>query len=178
MVSDSRPLRRMFLMASATVMLGRSSMYSVVMIDPAESSGYFKMSLMSLRVSASACFRMRFTTFAGISSTRSTASSTYSSSTTSLSSLSEKPRMRSSCRSGSSSANVSAARSFGSSRNRRGRVCSSRSSNNAAISAGFMVTRMSRRAGYFFCWVSASMVFSRVALRSAIGPSSFRSSRA
>ena len=45
---------------------------------------------MDFRVSGSAWVRIRRTTLAGISSTRSTASSRYSSSTTSLSSLSEK----------------------------------------------------------------------------------------
>ena len=46
---------------------------------------------MELRISGSACSRIRRTTLAGISSTRSAASSTYSSLRTSFSSLSEKP---------------------------------------------------------------------------------------
>ena len=121
------------------------------------------------RMSGSACRRMRFTTFAGISSTRSTASSTYSSSTTSLSSVSEKPRMSSSCCSGCISTNVSAASSFGNSRKRSGRASSSVSSKTAATSAGFIVTRMSRSAAYFFPSISAESVLSRVTVVSAIG---------
>ena len=39
MVSLSMPVRRMRRMASSTVMFGRRDTYSVVMIEPAESSG-------------------------------------------------------------------------------------------------------------------------------------------
>ena len=114
---------------------------------------------MSLRMSGSACERMRRTTFAGISSTISTA---YSSSSTSRSSESEKPRMSSSCASGSISTNVSAASSFGSSRNSSGRRDSSSPSKTEAISAGFIVDRMSRIVEYFFSTSSASSVLSTV----------------
>ena len=98
-----------------------------------------------MRICGSAWARMRLTTLAGISSTRSAASSTYSSLTTSCSSRSEKPRISSSCHSLSSSAKVSAAVSLGSCRNSSGMRSSSRSSNTAAISAGSMVTRISFR---------------------------------
>ena len=96
MVSLSTPVRLMRLIAISAVMSGRSRMNSVVIIEPALSSGYLSSSLISLRISLSAVRSMRLTTFAGISSIRSTASSTNSSSTTSLSSLSEKPWIRNS----------------------------------------------------------------------------------
>jgi hypothetical protein len=84
-------LARMWSMASPAVISGDRSTYSVVISDPAESSGYLSISFISLRVSGSACDSMRFTRFAGISSTMSTASSMFSSSTICFSSLSLKP---------------------------------------------------------------------------------------
>ena len=63
------------------------------MMEPALSSGYFRISLMDLRISGVALSRIRITTLAGISSTMSTASSRYSSSSTSFSSVLEKPLM-------------------------------------------------------------------------------------
>ena len=143
MVSFSSPSRRMTRMASATVWRVRSSTNSVFMILPAQSSGYFSSSLMSLRVSGSACLRIRLTTLAGISSTRSTASSIYNSSITAFSSVSEKRVIRLSCRSASISTKASAASSLGRSRNSRGRASSESSPKIAAISAAFRVTRMS-----------------------------------
>ena len=110
----------MRLIAISAVMSGRSEMNSVVMIEPALSSGYFKSSLISRRMSLSACLRIRFTTLAGISSIRSTASSTNSSSTISFSSLSLNPWIRNSCVSSSISTKVSAASSFGRMRNKIG----------------------------------------------------------
>ena len=104
---------------------------------------------MVLRISGSACFKIRLTTLAGISSTSAAASSTYISSKTAFSSLSEKPWISSCCASGSISTKVSAAISFGSRRNIRGICFSSRSANKAAISLGFMVTRISRAVAYF-----------------------------
>ena len=145
MVSLSIPVRRMRLIASSAVILGRRITHSVVMIDPALSSGYFKISLISFLVWGSACRRIRLTTFAGISSIRSTASSTYSSSMTSLSSVSEKPWIKSCWVFSSISTKVSAAVSLGSSRNSRAVFSLCRSSNTAAISTGFIVLRMSRR---------------------------------
>ena len=160
-------------MASSTVMLGRRLTYSVVMMLPALSSGYFRISLIILRISGSACFRMRLTTLAGISSTMSTASSTYSSSTTSFSSLSEKPWISSSCVSGSISTNVSAASSLGSSRKSRGSLSWGISSKMAATSTAFIVTRMSRRVVYFLPSTRAARVSPSVTMvLSAIGISS------
>ena len=66
----------MRVIASDTVIAGRSETYSVVMIEPAEFSGKRRIWLISLRISGSAWARMRLTTLAGISSTRSAASST------------------------------------------------------------------------------------------------------
>ena len=63
------------------------------MMEPAESSGYCRISFMALRISGAARSRMRMTTLAGISSMMSTASSRYSSSSTSFSSALEKPLM-------------------------------------------------------------------------------------
>ena len=144
----SAAVRRMRLKASATVIVRFRSRNSVVISEPAESSGYLRISLTLLRVSGSAWRKMRLTTFAGISSTRSAASSTYSSSRTSFSSVLEKPRISSSCASGSSSTNTSAAGSFGSSRNSSGSCRASRSSSSAAMSAGSSCASWSRRAAY------------------------------
>ena len=173
MVSLSTPVRRMRLMASSAVMSGRRETYSVVMMLPALSSGYLRISLIILRISGSACLRMRLTTLAGISSTMSTASSTYSSLTTSFSSLSEKPRISSSWASGSISTKVSAASSLGSSRKSSGSLASGKSSKIAAMSEAFMVTRISRRVVYFLPSARAARVSSSVTTaRSAIGISS------
>ena len=103
----------------------------------------------------------------------SAASSTYSSSRTSFSSLSEKPRMRSSLASGSISTNVSAACSFGSRRNMRGICFSSSPSKSPATSIGFMVARISRRVAYFFSSSSFRRAFSTISKRSAIRNSSY-----
>ena len=123
---------------------------------------------MELRISGSACFRIRLTTLAGISSTRSAASSTYSSSSTSFSSLSENPRISSSWASGSISTKVSAASSLGSRRNSSGICRSSNPSKIPAMSMGFMVTRMSRRVAYFFSSSIARRAFSTISNRSAM----------
>ena len=103
----------------------------------------------------------------------SAASSTYSSSRTSFSSLSEKPRMRSSLASGSISTNVSAACSLGSKRNMRGICFSSSPSKSPATSIGFMVVRISRRVAYFFSSSSFRRAFSTISKRSAIRNSSY-----
>ena len=95
---------------------------------------------------------------------------------TSFSSESEKPRISSSCASGSISTKVSAASSFGSSRNSSGRQAWSRSSKMAAMSAGFMVLRMSRREWYFFSSSSMVRVFCREKLFSAMSCSSYGTS--
>lgn len=145
MVSLSIPVRRMRLKASSTVMSRFRSTNSVVMMDPAESSGYFNISLTLLRVSGSVCLRIRLTTEAGISSMRSTVSSTYSSSSTSFSSVSEKVLMSSSWTSGSISTNTSAAVSLGSSRYSSGMTSGPASSRIWAISALSMGRNMSRR---------------------------------
>ena len=150
MVSLSVPVRRIRLSASSTVISRFKSTNSVVISAPALSSGYLRISLMLLRVSGSACFKMRLTTFAGISSTMSTASSRYSSSRTSLSSVFEKPRISISCALGSSSTNTSAAGSLGRSRNKRGMLSSSKSSKSEAISAGSRSASRSRSAVYCF----------------------------
>ena len=76
MVSLSTPVRRMRLKASSTVMSRFRSTNSVVIMEPAESSGYLRISLTLRRVSGSADWRIRFTTEAGISSMMSTVSST------------------------------------------------------------------------------------------------------
>ena len=68
---------------------------------------------------------------------------------------------------------VSAAASFGRSRNSRGSRASSISSNIAAISDAFIVTRISRTLLYFFCAISASIVSVNVTVFSAMIPSSF-----
>jgi len=152
-------------MALRTVQSGASSMNSVVITPPAESSGYLSSSLIILRVSGSAWARIRLTTLAGISSTRSVASSTHSSSTTLFSSRSVRPRISASCVSGPSSANTSAARSLGHRRNSTGIFSSGRSSNTAARSGAFMVDMTSRRLWYFLAssrlasiWRSTAMV--------------------
>ena len=123
---------------------------------------------MELRISGSAWVRIRRTTLAGISSTRSAASSTYSSSRTSRSSLSENPWISSCWASGSISTKVSAACSLGSSRNMTGICFSSSPSKSPATSLGFMVTRMSRREAYFFSSSIFSRAFSTISKRSAI----------
>ena len=92
-VSSSLPIRRMRLKASSTVISFFRDMNSMFIMEPAESSGYFRISLMDLRISGVALSRIRMTTLAGISSTMSTASSRYSSSSTSFSSVLEKPLM-------------------------------------------------------------------------------------
>ncbi len=124
----------MRLIAISAVMSGRSEMNSVVMIEPALSSGYLSSSLICLRMSLSAVRKIRLTTLAGISSIRSTASSKNSSSTTSLSSLSEKPWIKNACVSSSISTKVSAASSLGKSLNKMGIFSSCNSSNTAAMS--------------------------------------------
>ena len=143
MVSLSGPVRRMRFRASSTVMVAFRSTYSVVMMLPAQSSGYFRISLMLLRTSGSAWRRMRLTTLAGISSTMSTASSRYSSSSTSFSSVLEKLWMSTSCSSESSSTNTSAACSLGSRRNTIGTLSSS-SMNRPAMSWASRGSRRSR----------------------------------
>ena len=148
-------------MAWVTVMSGRSSMNSVVITPPAESSGYWSSSLIMRRVAGSAWARMRFTTLAGISSTRSVASSTNSSSTTAFSSLSVRPSIRFCWVSAVSSAKISAARSLGQSRNSTGSFSGGRSSNTAARSGAGRVSITSRRLWYFFASSRlASIVFS------------------
>ena len=121
---------------------------------------------MERRISGSACFRILFTTLAGISSIKAAASSAYSSSTTSFSSLSEKVRISSSCSSGSISTKVSAASSLGSRRNSKGSLASSIEVKIAAISAGFMVSKISRRVAYFFSSAICAMAFSIISNRS------------
>ena len=167
MVSLSGPVRRMRFNASSTVMVSFRSTNSVVMMLPVESSGYFKISLMLLRISGSECCKMRFTTPAGISSTMSTASSRYSSSSTSFSSVLENPRISSSCSSLSSSTNTSAASSLGSRRNTRMGARSSNSSHSHAMSAASRGSRRSRSSAYRFldtrsstCSASSSHLFS------------------
>ena len=148
MVSSSPPMRRMRLKASATVMSFFRLRYSTFMMEPAESSGYFSISLMDLRISGVALSRMRMTTLAGISSTMSTASSRYSSSSTSFSSVLEKPLMSISWLSDSSSTNTSAANSLGSSRYSRGISSAPASSRSWAMSGGSMGRSRSRTAAY------------------------------
>ena len=158
MVSLSGPVRRMRFKASSTVMVSFRSTNSVVIMEPVESSGYFRISLMLLRISGSECFKIRLTTLAGISSTMSTVSSRYSSSSTSFSSVLEKPRISSSCWSLSSSTNTSAACSLGSRRNSRGSVfSSSRSSAKMAMSAGSSGNRRSRSSVYRFRFTRSSI---------------------
>ncbi len=122
---------------------------------------------MLLRVSGSACCKMRLTTPAGISSTMSTASSRYSSSSTSFSSVLENPRIRISCSSLSSSTNTSAASSLGSRRNTRMGARASSLSHSHAMSAASMGSRRSRSWAYRLrdtrsstCSVSSSHLFS------------------
>ena len=132
-------------------MSGLRSTNSVVIIDPAESSGYLSISFISALVCGSAWCRIRLTILAGISSMISTASSIYSSSTIALSSLSEKARISSSCIWLSISTKVSDARSFGSSRKSLARRSSSISLKPAAMSEGFIVVSRSLSELYFFC---------------------------
>jgi len=164
----STPVCRMRRIASPTVMFGFRLTYSVVITLPAEFSGYCRISLISLRICGSLCARIRCTTFAGISSTMSTASSTYSSSITCFSSLSLMPRIRASCWSLSISTKHSAACSFGSKRNISGSCSGLTPANTAATSAGFIVTSTSRIVVYFFSLSSTCRVFSMVTLCSAI----------
>ena len=123
---------------------------------------------MEWRISGSACFKIRLTTFAGISSTISAASSTYNSSRTSFSSLSEKLRISSSWASGSISTKVSAASSLGSRRYISGICFSSSPSNSPATSLGFMVMRMSRSVAYFLSSNILRTAFSTISKRSAM----------
>ena len=160
MVSSSPPMRRMRLKASSTVMSFFRDRNSMFIMDPAESSGYWRISLMDLRISGVALSRMRITTLAGISSTMSTASSRYSSSSTSFSSVLEKPLMSISWLSDSSSTNTSAASSLGSSRYSRGISSSPASSSKRAISAGSIGRNRSRNRAYCLFLISAS-IFSR-----------------
>ena len=81
MVSLSEPTCLIRSKASLAVMVGFRVTYSVVIMEPALFPGYFRISLMSLRMEGSAEAKILFTTFAGISSMMSTVSSTYSSST-------------------------------------------------------------------------------------------------
>ena len=166
MVSLSTPVRRMWLMASSAVISGVRATNSVVITDPAESSLYFRISLICLRVSASAWVSMRRTMFAGISSIRSTASSMYISSMTAFSSVSEKLRISVSFTSLSISTKVSAARSLGSSRKMAGISFSGMSLRIAAISAGYSVCIRSRRDAYFFSSASLRKVSSRISVLS------------
>ena len=126
---------------------------------------------MLCRISGSAWLKIRLTTLAGISSIRSTASSTYNSSTTSFNSVSENPWISSCWASGSISTNVSAACSLGSSRNSSGSRSSGSASNSAATSDGFIVTRISRSVKYFFSSNNKAMVRSIVLVYSAISSS-------
>ena len=168
MVSSSPPMRRIRLKASATVMSFFRDKNSMFMMEPALSSGYFRISLMDLRISGVALSRIRITTLAGISSTISTASSRYSSSSTSFSSVLEKPLMSISWLSLSSSTNTSAAVSLGSSRYSSGMTSGPASSRIRAISAGSMGRKKSRRPAYRFSRIislisscNASILFSR-----------------
>ena len=149
MVSLSTPFCRMDSSACRTVMEGTSSIISVVITPPAESSGYFSSSLIILRVSGAACARIRLTTLAGISSMRSVASSAHSSSMTNFSSRSVSPSSSVCWVSGVSSANTSAARSLGHSRKITGIFSAGRSSNTAARSGAGRVCMTSRRLWYF-----------------------------
>ncbi len=112
---------------------------SVVMTDPALSSGYLSIWLISFLSWESAWERIREATFAGISSTRSAASSAKRFSRICLSSRSEKARIKASCVSLSVSGKTSPAKSLGSSLNRTGRIFSSTLSKSAARSDGFIV---------------------------------------
>ena len=162
MVSLSTPVRPMRRIASPTVIPGVSFTYSVVITDPAEFSGYCRISLISFRICGSDWARIRCTTLAGISSTMSTASSTYSSSITWRSSLSLIPRISASCWSLSISTKLSAASSFGSRRKSSGSFSGSTPEKTAAISAGFIVTRTSRIVEYFLSASREDRVFSIV----------------
>ena len=128
---------------------GANLINSVVIIEPAELSGYFNSSFTDLRISDPAVSNILFTTLAGISSIRSAASPAYSSSSTSLKLLSENPCIRSSFSSGSIFTNVFAASSFGSSLNNTG-ICSFLSARNMpAISPGSIVIKISFTTRYF-----------------------------
>ena len=107
---------------------------------------------------------MRLTTLAGISSTRSVASSTNSSSTTAFSSVSVRPSISFCWVSGVSSVNTSAARSFGHRRNSTGSFSAGRSSNTAARSGAGRVSITSRKLWYFL----ASSRFASMVLRVSI----------
>ena len=169
MVSLSTPVARIRAMASEAVISGRRDTNSVVITDPAESSGYFSISLMRLRVSASACCISLRTSPAGISSIRSTVSSMYSSSSTAFNSLSEKLLISASLMSPSISTKVSAARSLGSSRNSAGSMSLGRSLSIAATSAGYMVAIRSRSDENFFSSTSLRKVSSRISVLSFTG---------
>ncbi len=135
---------------------------------PAESAGYFRISLIICLVSEFACFKILLTMLAGISSTISTVSSMYSSSTTSFSSLSEKLFIRYSLCSADISTNVSEARSFGRILNKSGIFCSGTSSNIPAISTACIVRRISRTDEYFLFSIRVVTVFARVNFFSSI----------
>ena len=90
----------------------------------------------------------------------------YISSMTAFSSVSEKLRISVSFTSLSISTNVSAARSFGSSRKIAGIIRSGMSLSMAAMSAGYSVCIRSRSEAYFFSSVSLRKVSSRISVLS------------
>ena len=133
-------------MACSTVIVGRRSVNSAVIMLPAECSGYLRNWLIRPRISGVAFFRMRLTTLAGMSSSISTASSTYRSSTMTANSASVAAATMSCCISGSSSANTSAATPLGSVRKASTASSPFSSPRNSAISTSFSSSRASRRA--------------------------------
>ena len=138
MVSLSRAIFRILSKHSFTVQCSRKLTYSTVIIVPALSLGYFRISFICALVSVSDCFMIRFTTLAGISSIMSTVSSRNISSNTAFNSASEKTVNSNCCLSDSISTNVSAAFSLESNRKTGGISFSGSSSNNMAQSCGIM----------------------------------------
>ena len=152
--------------ASFTVIFIFKSINSVVIIVPAESSGYFKSSLITSLSFLGTPFKIRFTTFEGISSIKSTVSSIYKSSTTCFNSLSVNEFINFSCKSGSKYEKTSAASSFGSNLKTLIISSSSISSNKSAISCTLNCSKYCCKSEYFLLSVN-SKTFSFISIISS-----------
>ncbi len=149
MVSLLWPNRRKYSKDSPTVMFLRKLVYSVVIMLPAEFSGYCKMRLIVCRFCGLVRRRTRVTRFAGISSRKSTASSTKSSATSCVVSASEKACATLYCASGDKWANTSAPMSLGNMRNTRAIFSSDNVSRKFAMSTSLSSSSSARSLGKF-----------------------------
>ena len=125
-------------MACFTVIVFFNVTYSVVMMDPALSSGYFNSLLMVDLFVESKFFKIRVTKFAGRSSNISTVSSIYKSSNNSFNSVSENISTKYVCIFEFMHENTSAAFSLEIRRNAKAHSFASNSSKKAAVSISFI----------------------------------------